>query len=187
MFAGLIGFLSNLAISECIGLIMETFDTCDLQPGINSLHPSTQTKKRRTHYSSFPRVCAGFFAAQSLGFFLAAAATAVSGSMTRAIGAQISTAIVAGILLLLTLLLLIVLFRWRSVQVIPDGIVAEIRRKSVMERFVEGDRKSEWKAVVIGNPSGKMRRMNFLETGKWSRWSEIRRLNLLDGEEKLEE
>lgn len=185
MFAGLIGFLSNLAISECIGLIMETFDTCDLQPGINSLHPSTQTKKRRTHYSSFPRVCAGFFAAQSLGFFLAAAATAVSGTMTRAIGAQISTAIVAGLLLLLTLLQLIVLFRWKSVQVIPDGIVAEIRRKSVIEKFAEG--KNEWKAVVIGNPSGKMRRMNFLETGKWSRWSEIRRLNLLEGEENSEE
>jgi len=187
MFAGLIGFLSNLAISECIGLIMETFDTCDLQPGINSLHPSAQTKKRRTHYSSFPRVCAGFFAAQSLGFFLAAAATAVSGTMTRAIGAQISTAIVAGILLLLTLLLLIVLFRWKSVQVIPDGVVAEIRRKRVVERFAGGDEKSEWKAVVIGNPSGKMRRMNFLETGTWSRWSEIRRLNMLEQEEKLDE
>jgi hypothetical protein len=105
--------------------------------------------------------------------------------MTRAIGAQISTAIVAGILLFLTLLLLIVLFRWKSVQVIPDGIVAEIHRKSVMERFSEG--KSEWKAVVVGNPSGKMRRMNFLETGKWSRWSEIRRLNLLEGEEKLDD
>jgi hypothetical protein len=56
-----------------------------------------------------------------------------------------------------------------------------------MERFAEGDRKSEWKAVIIGNPSGKMRRMNLLETGKWSRWSEIRRLNLLEGEEKLDE
>jgi hypothetical protein len=32
-----------------------------------------------------------------------------------------------------------------------------------------------------------MRRMNFLETGKWSRWSEIRRLNMLEQEEKLEE
>jgi hypothetical protein len=189
MFAGSIGFLSNLAISECIGLIMETFDTCDLQPGINSQHMSAQTKKRRTH-SSFPRVCAGFFAAQSLGFFLAATATAVSGTITRAIGAQISTAIVAGILLLLTLLLLIVLFRWKSVQVIPDGVLAESRRKSAREKFVShggsGGQSNNWRAVVIGNPSGKMRRMNFLETGKWSRWSEIRRLNLLEGEEKLD-
>ena len=74
-------------------------------------------------------------------------------------------------------------------QVIPDGVLAEIRRKSVMEKFVNGGSggQSDWKAVVIGNPSGKMRRMNFLETGKWSRWSEIRRLNMLEEEEKLDE
>lgn len=188
-FAGLVGFLSNLAISECIGLIMETFDTCDLQPGINSQHPSAQIKKRRTHYSSFPRVCAGFFAAQSLGFFLAAAAAAVSGTMTRAIGAQISTAIVAGILLVLTILLLIVLWRWKGVQVIPDSVVTELRRQSAVQKFNRaapaagpGGRGSlsDWKVVVIGNPSGKMRRMNLLEMGRWSRWSEVRRLNLLE-------
>lgn len=191
MFASLIGFLSNLAISECIGIIMETFDTCDLQPGINLQHPSVQTKKRRTHYSSFPRVCAGFFAAQSLGFFLAAAATAVSGTMTRAIGAQISTAIVAGILLVLTIFLLIILWRWKSVQVIPDGVVVEIRRQSMLMKFTDGgtsgQSNNDWKAVVIGNPSGKMRRMNFLEMGKWSRWSEIRRLNRLVEEEKVDD
>lgn len=183
IFAGLVGFLSNLAVSECIGIIMETFDTCDLQPGINSLHPSAITKKRRTHYSSFPRVCAGFFATQSLGFFLAAAATAVSGTMTRAIGAQISTAIAAGVLLVLTLLLLAVLWRWKGVQVIPDGVVAAIRRIKVAAVEVNSGTEAQgadWKPVVIGNPSGKMRRMNLLETGKWSRWSEIRRLNLLD-------
>jgi hypothetical protein len=28
-----------------------------------------------------------------------------------------------------------------------------------------------------------MRRMNLLEMGKWSRWSEIRRLNLLEEDE----
>lgn len=70
-------------------------------------------------------------------------------------------------------------------QVIPDGIVAEVRRRNVMERFAEG--KSDWKAVIIGNPSGRMRRMNFLETGRWSRWSEIRKLNMLVEEDKLEE
>jgi hypothetical protein len=189
IFVGLVGFLSNLAICECIGIIMETFDTCDLQPGINSQHPTAQSKKRRTHYSSFPRVCAGFFAAQSLGFFLAAAATAVSGTMTQAIGAQISTAIVASILLVLTILLLTVLWRWKSVQVIPDGVVAEIRRKSVMMKFAEGGAgaQNDWKAVVIGNPSGKMRRMNIVEMGKWSRWNEIRRLNKLEEDEKVDE
>jgi hypothetical protein len=34
VFAGLIGFLSNLAIAECHGIIMETYDTSDLQPGM---------------------------------------------------------------------------------------------------------------------------------------------------------
>lgn len=186
MFVGLVGFLSNLAISECIGIIMETFDVSDLQPGINSLHPSDQTKKRRTHYSSFPRVCAGFFVAQSLGFFLAAAATAVSGTMTRAIGAQISTAITAGILLVLTILLLAVLWRWKSVQVIPDSVILNIQRKIAVNRTSDGGsmgQQDDWKAVVVGNPSGKMRRMNILEMGKWSRWSEIRRLNMLEVQE----
>lgn len=184
-FAALLGFLSNLAISECIGLIMETFDTCDLQPGINSRHPSSQTKKRRTHYSSFPRVCAGFFAAQSLGFALAAAATAVSGTMTRAVGAQLSTAVVAGVLLVLTVMLLGVLWRWKSWKVVPDGVVRDVRRKSAVVRLGGGDGegargKEEWLPVVIGNPSGQVRRVNLLEMGRWSRWSEIRRLNLLD-------
>jgi hypothetical protein len=67
--------------------------------------------------------------------------------------------------------------------------VAEIRRKSVMMKFAEGGAgaQNDWKAVVIGNPSGKMRRMNILEMGKWSRWSEIRRLNKLEEEEKVDE
>jgi len=34
IFAALIGFLSALAIAECHGIIMETFDTSDLQPGM---------------------------------------------------------------------------------------------------------------------------------------------------------
>ena len=131
VFSGLIGFLSNLAIPECVGLIMETFDTCDLQPGINSKHRlqslPNQTVKRRTNYSSFPRVCAGFFVSQALGFFLAAAATGVSGVLTRALGAQIFSAAVAGVLMALTLLLLLVLSRWKSVQVIPDGVMQGVR------------------------------------------------------------
>jgi hypothetical protein len=31
-----VGFLSNLAIAECYGLIMANFDTTDLQPGMTS-------------------------------------------------------------------------------------------------------------------------------------------------------
>ena len=45
-----------------------------------------------------------------------------------------------------------------------------------LEKLGKGD---DWKAVVIGNPSGKMRRMSILELGELSRWTEIRKLNFL--------
>ncbi|KAJ8605410.1 hypothetical protein MRB53_041451 [Persea americana] len=74
-----VGFLSTLAVAECVGIVMETYDTCDLQPGVNTRHRlasmDSVTRRRRTNYTSFPRVIAGLFASQGLGFFLAAAAT----------------------------------------------------------------------------------------------------------------
>ncbi|KAK5111962.1 hypothetical protein LTR85_011709 [Meristemomyces frigidus] len=181
IFCGLVGFLSNLAIAECVGLIMDTFDTCDLQPGVNQKHRlqsmAETTRRRRTNYSSFPRVCAGFFAAQSLGFFLAAAATGVSGDVTRALGAQEAVAVVAGILLVITLLFMAVMWRWKEVQVIPNGIFGGTKKGSIA--WGPGADDPEWKPVVIGNPSGKMRRVNLLELGSLTRWTEIRKLNKL--------
>ncbi|SMY23664.1 unnamed protein product [Zymoseptoria tritici ST99CH_1A5] len=190
IFAGLVGFLTDLGIAECVGLIMETFDTCDLQPGVNQRHRlqslSDNVKRRRTNYSSFPRVCAGFFAAQSLGFFLAAGATVVSGRVTNSYGSQTAISIVAGILLAVTLLLLIVVWRWKQVQVIPEfsgsGVVPVVAQNGTQTRKESkawDPNDPQWKAVVIGNPSGKMRRMNILELGSWSRWTEIRKLNKL--------
>ncbi|KAF2483559.1 hypothetical protein BDY17DRAFT_316877 [Neohortaea acidophila] len=180
VMCGLVGFLSNLAIAECVGIIMETFDTCDLQPGVNQKHRlesmAETTRRRRTNYSSFPRICAGFFAAQSTGFFLSAAATGVSGDITRALGAQLATAAVAAILLGLTLLFIVVLWRWKEVQVIPNGAFGTMRGSI---DWSPGMNDPEWKAVIIGNPSGKLRRMNLLELGALSRWTEIRRLNKL--------
>ena len=180
IFCGLVGFLSNLAIAECVGLIMETFDTCDLQPGVNQKHRlqsmAEVTRRRRTNYSSFPRICAGFFASQSLGFMLSAAATGVSGDITRAVGAQTATAIVAAILLGLTVLFIIVLWRWRELQVIPNHIFGT-KKGSIA--WGPGAEDPEWKPVIIGNPSGKMRRMSLLELGSLSRWTEIRKLNKL--------
>jgi len=182
IFCGLVGFLSNLAIAECVGLIMETFDTCDLQPGVNQKHRlqsmAETTRRRRTNYSSFPRVCAGFFAAQALGFFLAAAATGVSGRVTRALGAQEATAITAGILLVVTVLLMLVLWRWKQVQVIPTSIFNSATKKGSIAWGQPAD-DPDWRPVIIGNPSGKMRRVNMLEMGSLSRWTEIRRLNKL--------
>ena len=178
--SALVGFLATLAIAECIGLIMETFDTSDLQPGVNSRHRlqsmESTTRRRRTNYSSFPRVAAGIFAAQGLGFFLAAAATGVSGRITRALGAQAATGVVAGILLVLTMLLSVVLWRFRTMQVIPNHALGT---KKGSKDWTAEDEDKYWRPVVVGNPSGKVRRMNLLETGRWSRWTEIRKLNKL--------
>lgn len=183
-------------MAECVGLIMETFDTCDLQPGVNSKHRlnsmAETTRRRRTNYSSFPRVCAGFFAAQSLGFFLAAAATGVSGDITRALGAQVAVSIVAAILLVVTLLFMFIMWRWKEVQVIPNSVFSAATRKGstawnnnvggvVNAGGAAAADDTDWKAVVIGNPSQKMRRINLLEMGSQTRWTEIRKLNRLMG------
>ncbi|EOD47861.1 putative polyamine transport protein [Neofusicoccum parvum UCRNP2] len=168
-FAACIGFLSVLALAETHGLIMEAFDTCDLQPGANTRHRlqsmAEADRRRRTNYSSFPRVSAGFFAAQALAFLLAAAATWVGGVLTRHLGAQTSTGVVAGVLLLLTLALTAVLWRHSRVQVIPDDVMAGLRGDAGTEgwrRAVLGSADAEkagtaedWKPVVIGNPSGR--------------------------------
>lgn len=179
LFAGLVGLLTDLGIAECVGIIMETFDTCDLQPGVNTKHRlqslSENVQRRRTNYSAFPRVCAGFFAAQSLGFFLAAAATVAAGRVTNTYGTQTSIWIVAVILLIVTLLFMAVIWRWKKVQVIPD--FSGSRPDTKAQNPSADD--PEWRPVFIGNPSGKMRRMNILETGEWTRWTEMRKLNKL--------
>lgn len=201
IFAGSIGFFSNLAMSECHGLMMETYDTSDLQPGSNSRHRLASlppgTKRKRTTYTSYPRVSAGFLVSQSLGFLLAAAATGVGGALTRRVGAQRATAITAGILFGLTLLLTVALLRYREMQVIPNELFGHyfggVARTSVgvqqgQEEQGQQQRRGSaasaasdrsWRAVIIGNPSGKVRRMSMLELGSLSRWTEIRRLNRL--------
>jgi len=175
-----VGFLSTLAVAECVGLTMETYDTCDLQPGANSKHRlqslDSNVRRRRTNYSSFPRVIAGLFASQGIGFFLAAAATGISGRITRALGAQAATGVVAGILLLLTILLSIVLWRFKTIQVIPNHAFGT---KKGSKDWTADDDDKYWRPVIVGNPSGKVRKMNILEAGKWSRWTEVRRLNKL--------
>lgn len=186
VFAGAVGFFSILAIAECHGLIMETFDTCDLQPGVNTRHRlaslAAPDRRRRTNYSSFPRVSAGIFASQTIAFLGAAVATMVGGSMTRRLGAQASTGVTAGILLGLSILLTAVLWRFKHVQVIPTHTFGTRRDTAAWAEFKDLEkmgRGAGWKPVVIGNPSGKMRSMSLLELGGLSRWTEIRRLNFL--------
>ena len=87
VFAAVIGFLSNLAIAECNSIIMETFDTSDLQPGMTGrprrILPE-DVRKKRTNFSCFPRVTAGFAITQTFAFCIAAAATGTGGVIERA-------------------------------------------------------------------------------------------------------
>lgn len=173
VFAGLIGCLSNLAIAECNGIIMETYDTSDLQPGMTGRPRHVlpeEIRNKTTNYSCYPRVAAAFAIIKTLAFLIAAAVTAWGGVIERSLGAQTATAVIAGVLLVLTILLMGVLWRFKEVQIIPT------------ERFgtnVLSGPENEWKPIIIGNPSGKTRRMSLLELGKQSRWSEIRRRNKL--------
>ncbi|KAI9728516.1 MAG: hypothetical protein M1834_007654 [Cirrosporium novae-zelandiae] len=171
-FACLIGFLSALAIAECNGLIMETFDTSDLQPGMTGMprRASTGVLRMRTNYSCFPRVSAGFAIAQSFGYLLAAAATGGGGVVTRKLSAMVATGAFGALLLLMTTLLTGVLWRWKVIPMIPPPRFGSDIRKSTA---------SGWVPVVIGNPSGRTRRMNILELGRQSRWTEIRKRNRL--------
>ncbi|KAK4191539.1 hypothetical protein QBC35DRAFT_528884 [Podospora australis] len=199
LLGALIGILSGLAISECNGLIMETFDTSDLQPGMTGRPRGASNKSpKRTNYSSFPRVTAGFAICHTVGYVLAAVATAVGGSAQRKLGQQAATGVVAGILLILTLLLLAVLIRFKDVRIIPASKTLEmekwekfrrdsIRRKSEAQQAQPAVPAPQntmtdaeiWRPNLMGNPSSRMRRMNILELGGMSRWTEIRKKNRL--------
>ncbi|KAM0212911.1 hypothetical protein ACHAQI_004431 [Fusarium lateritium] len=192
-FALCMGFLSCLAIAECNGLIMETFDTSDLTPGMVGRHrdPLGQDQ-RRTNYSSFPRVTAGFAIIHSLSYILAAGSTALGGHVTRKLGQQVATSIVAGTLFMLTVLLLLVLIRFKNVLIIPRSKseemekITQARRRSTKRRasmpndpraMMEED--YAWRPAMTGNPVGKNRRMNVLEMGNLTRWQDIQRRNKL--------
>ena len=179
VFAGIIGFLSTLALSETTGLIMETFDVSDLQPGMTGRRRSVIPEKdaeRRTNYSCFPRVTSGLMISQAIGFCIAAAATASGGNIVRHIGAQAATGIMAGVLLVLTVLLIAALTRYKTVHVVPTNRAPS----TVLEGPGEG-----WMPVIIGNPSGTTRRISLLEEGNMTRWTEIRRRNKLLAQDGL--
>ncbi|OAL33207.1 hypothetical protein AYO20_07524 [Fonsecaea nubica] len=172
VFAAFVGCGSNLAIAECYAQIMLTFDTSDLQPGMTGRPVRRSVKGRRgeqrTNFSCYPRVSAGIAVTQFLKFVFGAVATGIGGRVERRYGGMQAAGIVAGVLMILTLLLTVVLFRRRNVQMIP-GI--QDRR---MEKAEE-----EWEPVILGNPSGLTRKINVLEAGEYTRWSEIRRQNRL--------
>ncbi|KAF7563032.1 hypothetical protein G7046_g1101 [Stylonectria norvegica] len=191
VFAVCVGFLSCLAISECNGLIMETFDTSDLSPGMTGRHASGRDQKR-TNYSSFPRITAGFAVIHTFAFILAGGSTALGGYITRTLGQRWASGVVAGILFVLTILLLLALVRFRNVFIIPLSREEEMnklmdaRRKSTMRRASTPndpqavmEEEYAWRPSMVGNPIGKKRRVNLLELGCMTRWQDIRRKNKL--------
>ncbi|KAH8671319.1 hypothetical protein BX600DRAFT_434439 [Xylariales sp. PMI_506] len=200
LLAAIVGFLSCLAIAECNGLLMETWDCSDLQPGITGRSRNPNYPRKRTNYSAYPRVQAGFAVIHSLGFLLAAGATGIGGVAQRSLGQRAASAVVASILLILTIMLLCVLIRFRRTQVIPSSRTIEMdkwteERKSSCRRRatmiaaakVAGQQTLDnipeddvgWRPIIIGNPSEKTRRMNVLELGSMTRWTEIRKKNRL--------
>jgi hypothetical protein len=153
-------------------------------------------------------VSSAFAITQGIGFLFAAAATGVGGVVQRNLGQKAATGVVAGILLFLTILLLGVLIRWSEVQIIPDSKRTDMerwenaRRRSIsmamdadqhgngeqyqMRQLQVDEEEEAWRPVIIGNPSGTMRRMSVLELGHLTRWSEIRKKNKLIDEMGLE-
>ncbi|RYP61173.1 hypothetical protein DL770_009841 [Monosporascus sp. CRB-9-2] len=200
LFAAMIGFLSCLAISECNGLLMETWDTSDLQPGMTGRPRMDSETKKKTNYSSFPRVTAGFAVIHTLAFIFAAGATALGGMVQRRLGQMLATGAVAAILLGLSVLLLAAMIRFRKVEIIPKSKTGEMnrwnkerrdsatRRASMIAEFKASGRKDlssipeddvGWRPLVLGNPSSTHRRINILELGSLTRWTEIRKRNHL--------
>jgi hypothetical protein len=173
LFAAIVGFLSTLAIAECFGYIMETFDTSDLQPGMTGRPARRSVVARyggkRTNFSCYPRVSARFAVTQSLEFIFAATATGVCGRLERKVGAMMAMGVVAAGLLFLTLLLTVVLARGKVVKMLPD-------RKTQTNPSGE----DRWEPVILGTPGGTTRKITVLEAGRQTRWSEIRRKNRVD-------
>ncbi|KAM0135022.1 hypothetical protein ACHAP3_005112 [Botrytis cinerea] len=192
IWAAAIGFLSNLAVAECNGIIMETFDTSDLQPGMTGRPRSGSKSGKVTNYSCFPRVCAAFGITQGIGFCIAAMASGIGGVAQRHLGQQAATGVMCGVLLILSVLLICVLARFQDVQIIPESKTGEMERYQALKReqYIQGNTGNgvddEWRPIIIGNPTHIMRRMSVLEMGSMTRWTEIRNKNRLVDEKSLE-
>lgn len=173
--AGLVGFFTTMATAECYGLIMETFDTTDLQPGMTGRplrNPAgEQHVTQRTNFSCYPRIMAGFAVTQALSYIFAAAATELCGRVERREGTIWATTAVATISFVLTLSLTIVLVKFKKVQMLPDGPHTPEQVKRI---------DTSWKPVILGRGNGKFRRLSILEMGKLTRYSEIRHRNRLE-------
>ncbi|KAI2463800.1 hypothetical protein F4781DRAFT_426066 [Annulohypoxylon bovei var. microspora] len=162
-------------------------DTSDLQPGMTGRSRSGKGNMKRTNYSSFPRVTAGWNIIHSVGFISAAAATWVGGIATRSLGQRAATGVIASALFLHSMLLLGVFSRFRHVQIIPNSKSLEMdkwtneRRDSLRRRAsaIATAKANGLQDVSEIPEDDKFRRMNILELGSLTRWSEIRKKNRL--------
>ncbi|KAK7755941.1 hypothetical protein SLS62_001883 [Diatrype stigma] len=156
--------------------------------------------QKRTNYSSFPRVTAGFAVIHTLAFIFAAGATAVGGIVQRKLGQRTATGVVAAVLWGLSLLLLGAMVRFKKVEIIPRSKNGEMQRWN-KERRESVDRRASvvaeakavgrkdlssipeedvgWKPLILGNPTSAYRRINVIELGSLTRWTEIRKRNRL--------
>ncbi|KAI9840583.1 MAG: hypothetical protein M1837_001522 [Sclerophora amabilis] len=174
LLAALIGFLSTLAAAECNGMIMETFDTSDLHPDLAqrtvSVDPKDRKMRRLIVSTCHPRINAAIAIIHMLSYICAAGITGLGGPIARNLGIQATTGIVDGVSFVLTVLLTIVLWRGRKAQVVPSHDP---------ETGPPLPGQAAWQVWSIGNPVRNIRRMNILELGSQSRWTEIRRKNRL--------
>lgn len=193
--AGVIGFLSSLAMAECHGIVMETFDTSDLEPGLTgrSRGSSSKIRGKPINYSSFPRVSSAFAIIETFGYVFAAGTSGISGVISRRLGRQAAIGLMTGVLVILSVLLLGILVRFTEVQIIPDSKIDDMNqyqaRRASASRGLAGnipDDQEPWRPIIIGNPHQSTRRMCVLELGSMSRFSEIRKKNKLIDQMSLE-
>ncbi|KAI1380993.1 hypothetical protein F4677DRAFT_452593 [Hypoxylon crocopeplum] len=120
-----------------------------------------------------------------IGFIFAAGATGIGGMATRSLGQRAATGVVAAILFFHSLLLLCVFARFRQVQIVPNSKSTEMDRWTKERRDSLRRRASAIAAAKANGldvseiPEEDFRRMNILELGSLTRWSDIRKKNRL--------
>ncbi|KAG9232295.1 hypothetical protein BJ875DRAFT_443302 [Amylocarpus encephaloides] len=94
------GFLSNLTMPECHGILRETLDSLGPALGMAGRARGSsgdKAKGKSTNHSSFPRVASAFAITRSFGHLFSAISIGVGGSGTRQLGRQAATGVMAGV------------------------------------------------------------------------------------------
>lgn len=171
VLTGLVAFLTTAAMTECYGVITDTYDVPHLPTSGLGHRTGSQTadiaELERSSNSPTRRIGAAWAIVQASAFMLAAAGTAAGGMVKDRFGIQAAAGIAAGVSLVLTISLLAVLWPWKIVHIIPSAPLSV---------GTHGD-EAERQAAVVDLPESRTRKMNLLELGPLSRWTEMRRLH----------